>query len=549
MSRNQQALVQLTARVAAAGLLWGAGTAFAQRGTGDWMTSGFDAQRSNWVRSDAKISPESMSKPGFELSWKMKLNSSPRQLNSLTAPVLLDFYIGYRGFRALGFMSTASGNVIGVDTELARMEWEKPSAVPQTAGVSVSCPGGLTAAVTRPLSIAYPSGLAGRGPGRGTPAKSGVGEPFQGAVTIKPAPAPSPVPATPPPGPPGGPAGAGARRAAPAVNLFAPRVQWVNSITADGKFHGHYVSNGEEPTPAVQFLPANANVVGLAVFDGHAYAATKNCGNVPSGVWVLDLETQQTKSWKAEGDVAGTAGPAIGPDGSLYVAAGKQIVALEEKTLQSKAAFQNEQGYSSSPVIFDFKGKDLLAVATTDGRLQLFDTASVGSGPIAKSEVFSGAGFETGALASWQDAAGVRWILVPASAPAGKASGFVGNGEIKNGAIFAWKVEESNGKFSLRPGWSSPDMISPLPPIIVNGVVFAASSGEFRGGGSAAERAKKSVPAVLYALDSLSGRELWSSGNTITSFAHSGGLSAGGSRVFIGTYDGMQYAFGFPIEH
>jgi outer membrane protein assembly factor BamB len=54
---------------------------------------------------------------------------------------------------------------------------------------------------------------------------------------------------------------------------------------------------------------------------------------------------------------------------------------------------------------------------------------------------------------------------------------------------------------------------------------------------------------VLYALDSLNGRELWNSGTTITSFAHSGGLSAGGSRVFIGTYDGMQYAFGFPIEH
>ncbi len=549
MSRNQQALGQLAARAAVAGLLWGAGTAFAQRGTGDWMTSGFDAQRSNWVRSDAKISPESMSKPGFQLSWKMKLNSSARQLHSLTAPVLLDFYIGYRGFRALGFMSTASGNVIGVDTELARMEWEKPSAIPQTADASVSCPGGLTAAVTRPLSIAYPSGLAGRGPGRGTPAKSGVGEPFQGAVTIKPAPAPSPVPATPPPGPPGASPGSSTRRAAPVVNLFAPRVQWINSITADGKFHGHYVSNGEEPKPALQFLPPNAKAVGLTVFDGHAYAATKNCGNVPSGVWVLDLETQQTKSWKAEGEVAGNAGPAIGPDGTLFVAAGKQIVALEEKTLQSKAAFPNDQEYSSSPVIFDFKGKDLMAVATADGRLQLFDTAALGSGPIARSEVFSGARFDAGALASWQDAAGVRWILAPASAPAGKPSGFTGNGTIKNGAIVAWKVAEENGKFSFQPGWISQDMISPLTPIVVNGVVFAASSGEFRGGGNAAERAKKSVPAVLYALDALSGRKLWSSGNTITSFLHSGGLSAGGSRVFIGTYDGTQYAFGFPIEH
>lgn len=548
MSRNQQALLHLTARVAAVGLLWGAGTAFAQRGTGDWMTSGFDAQRSNWVRSDAKISLETMSKPGFELSWKMKLNSSPRQLNSLTAPVLLDFYIGYRGFRALGFWSTASGNVIGVDTELGRMEWEKPTPAGSAAGSSVSCPGGLNAAVTRPLSVAYPSALAGRAQGRGTPAKSGVGEPYQGAVTIKPAPAPSPVPTTPPPGPPGAPSSS-TRRVAPTVNLFAPRVQWVNSITADGKFHGHYVSNGEEPKPAVSFLPANANVTGLTVFDGHAYAATKSCGNVASGVWVLDLETQRTKNWKAEGDIAGTAGPAIGPDGTLFVAAGKQLIALEEKTVQSKAAFQNDQAYTSSPVIFDFRGKDLLAVTTADGRLQLFDTAGVGSGPIAKSEAFSGPGFSAGALASWQDAAGVRWILVPAGASATAASGFVSNGEIKNGAIVAWKVAENNGKFSLQPGWTSQDMISPLTPIIVNGVVFAASSGEFRGDGTAAEKAKKSVPAVLYALDGLSGKELWNSGKTITSFVHSGGLSAGGSRIYIGTYDGTQYAFGFPIEH
>jgi outer membrane protein assembly factor BamB len=53
----------------------------------------------------------------------------------------------------------------------------------------------------------------------------------------------------------------------------------------------------------------------------------------------------------------------------------------------------------------------------------------------------------------------------------------------------------------------------------------------------------------LYALDASTGKELWNSGDTITSFVHSGGLSAGGSRVYVSDYEGTQYAFGFPIEH
>ena len=63
-------------------------------------------------------------------------------------------------------------------------------------------------------------------------------------------------------------------------------------------------------------------------------------------------------------------------------------------------------------------------------------------------------------------------------------------------------------------------MFSPLPPIIINDVVFALSSGAFRSGGAqmtAAQRAQRSKPAVLYALDASTGKELWNSGSTITS--------------------------------
>ena len=67
------------------------------------MTSNGDAQRSSWVRTDAKISKETIWKPGFQFLWKMKLKNQPRQLNSLTAPATLERLIGYRGIPDAGF--------------------------------------------------------------------------------------------------------------------------------------------------------------------------------------------------------------------------------------------------------------------------------------------------------------------------------------------------------------------------------------------------------------------------------------------------------------
>jgi predicted ABC-type transport system involved in lysophospholipase L1 biosynthesis ATPase subunit len=82
-------------------------------------------------------------------------------------------------------------------------------------------------------------------------------------------------------------------------------------------------------------------------------------------------------------------------------------------------------------------------------------------------------------------------------------------------------------------------------------MVMAVSSGEYRGAEkdlTAAARAQKSTPAVLYVLDGITGKELWSSGKTITSFARAG-LSAGGGQVYLVTYDNHLYAFGIPMEH
>jgi outer membrane protein assembly factor BamB len=94
----------------------------------------------------------------------------------------------------------------------------------------------------------------------------------------------------------------------------------------------------------------------------------------------------------------------------------------------------------------------------------------------------------------------------------------------------------------------SRDLVAPTTPAVVNGVVFALSSGLSTDKGAAAQRAKKSTAAVLYALDGATGKELWTSGTTITSFVSGVGPSAGDSQVYVVTYDGTLYAFGMPAE-
>jgi outer membrane protein assembly factor BamB len=526
------------------------GAAHAQfgRGAAEWSTSGGDAHRSSSVASDPKISKDSVQK-GFALFWKIKLNNEARQLNSLSAPTLMDRHIGIHGFRSFGFVAGSGDNVYAIDTDLARIDWQKNFGKPAAADASMTCPGGMTVGTARSISAALPAAApTGRGGGgqRGTPAKSGVGEPGEGGITL--AELAARAAAAPPAGRGGGGFGGGGRgQRMPVV---------VNSLSSDGMFHANYVSNGDEPTPPIRFLPPNANAQGLIIVDNVAYVATVNgCGGVPNGIWALDIAAKEVASWKpASGEVAGTEGPAFGGDGTLFVATTTgDLVSLEPKTLKVKDVYRAGQELTSSPVIFQHKDKNMLAVSTKDGRIHLVDTAKMASAGVKSAPYATAGDFLAGALATWQDSAGTRWILAPmAGSVAPDAKFSTGNGAVSNGAIVAWKVTEQNGTASLEPGWVSRDLTSPIAPLVINGVVFAVSTGEFRAKDSkmtAAQRAQKSVPAVVYALDGTTGKELWNSGKTITSFVHGGGLSGASGQIYLGAHDGTMYSFGFPIEH
>jgi hypothetical protein len=485
------------------------------RGNNDWTTAGFDAQRSFWVRADAKISRESLSKPGFAMTWKIVLAKDSKAA-ALGTPVLLNSYIGYRGFRSFAFVGGAGDNVYTVDTDLSRLEWHDrlaPASAP-----SSGCAGSGVAMVARPSSAAFPAaGPVGRG-GRGGPAHSGVGQPGEGAVTVAQLTAAANMA--------GGPGRAG--RGGPGFDMNAMNAgrRMQNSLyvlTGDGTLHTVFLSSGEKADDPIRFLPPGAGARGLILINSVAYAATSAACGGSNGVSALDLAAKAVTSWTAKGAVAGTEGPAVGPDGTLYVASGGSspaVTALEAKTLQQKDWYGSGQDLNSSPVIFEFKDKALLAVASKDRKILLLDPQSLGGGDHQTPLVSSSVEAAPESLASWQDASGTRWLL--------------GNTE---GAIRAWKVVDHNGSPALETAWVSQEIASPAPPMIVNGVVFASSKGSH------------GHPAVLYALDSATGKEMWNSGKTIAAPITDSGLSAGDTQVFVSTADGTLYAFGFPIEH
>ena len=510
------------------------------RGAAEWVVDGADAQRSHWIPADTKISRESVQEPGFQFLWKRTLENEAVQLNSLTPATLMDRYIGYRGFRSLAFLAGSANKLFAVDTDLNRIEWQTSLSGPGPLPGTPACPGGSTTSIARATTAQYPNPavVAGGLGGRTSPARSGVGAANQGAVTI-----PTALAAIAAAFASGGPAGGPPTSA---VIFYA--------VAADGTLRTAYISNGTESVPPIPFVPANASVQGFVVIGKTAYAATQDCNGSPSAVWALDLTTKQVTTWKpSKGSVAGGEGIAFGPDGVVYATTtAGDLVALDPAKLAVTQAFQTDGvAFTSSPVVFRYQDRDLVAAAAKDGRIYVFDSASLKT-PLAKSQPYS-ANFAPRALSTWQSADGTRWLLAPVIGAPANGAGF-GNsgGATPNGAVAAWKLSGKGDLVALNADWLSRDLISPLPPMILNGVVFAVSSGEYHSDDpavTASQRAQRSSRAVIFALDGATGKRLWDSGKSITSFVHSGAISGGANQIYLTTYDENLYAFGFPIEH
>jgi outer membrane protein assembly factor BamB len=458
---------------------------FAQSRGGNWPTSGGDAQRSGWEGADARISKDTVK--DLQLLFKVKLESQAKGSRPLLPPVIMGRLISYRGFRELAFVGSNADIVYAIDADLGTIFWQKhleySTREPQATTSTPDCPGGMTATPT--MAVPGAAAAAPRGGGGPTPPAS-----------------------------------------------FIAGTASVYAISSDGRLHRLNVSTGDDIVQPVQVLPANSRTSNLMMVSNTIYAVTSPaCNLTKNAVWAIDLtvDPPRVSSYALNaGEVAGPAGPVIGNDGTVYVQTTGRLLALNagdlalKKELNPENKFTYDGWVASPPLIFQYKGREMIASVRKDGRFFLLDSND-GTSTIREESLPI-----SGSLSTWQDADGRRWVLAPV---------WGRNGTSPTGSIAAFKVEEQAGKSVLTPVWVSRDMISPLPPVIASGVVFALSAG------------KGSTRATLYALDAATGKELYSSRNLITSPASLAGMTVSNGRVYFSTLDGTMYAFGMFMEH
>jgi hypothetical protein len=178
----KRVLIVVLACSLAGGVLWAQG----RGGGSEWLTAGGDAQRTSWIRTDAAISVQSMSKPGFELQWKATLDNQARGSNGLAQGVTAN---GVTLFVPMSVVTGSSNNVYALDNDIGYTVWQRHFDAPLPAA-SAGCSGGITAAATRIVAAALPAppragGGGGGGGGRGPAGYRGaVSEPGDGAPVL-----------------------------------------------------------------------------------------------------------------------------------------------------------------------------------------------------------------------------------------------------------------------------------------------------------------------------------------------------------------------------
>jgi outer membrane protein assembly factor BamB len=495
-----------------------------------WLTFGGDAQRSGWAREEATLTKDNVK--GLQLQWKLKLDNEPKQLNALTVPVVINpVYTNHGSFEYV-IVAGSSDNLYVIDADTGKLAWQKH----------------FTNEVPPPVDV-----------------------PPEGDYFCPDALNDTPVIGTSKDGP----------------------TAYVISI--DGKLHALNLVNGEDRFPPKQFVPAYSKNWSLNLAGDVVYTTiSQGCHKVKNGVAAMDLKSpDKTVSffqsdtfgggiWGRGGAAVGATGVVFGAtgDGPVDASAGKYadtVLGLSGRELKlldyftpANANYLTRKDLdmgNTSPVVFPYKGRELLVCSGKEGTLFLLDAKSLGgqthSQPLFQARYLNeendiaGRGV-WGAFATWEDAKGTRWVYAPAWGPMhSKAQTFpLTNGATPNGSLMAFKVEDKDGQPVLTPAWVSHDMAVPEPPVVANGVVFAIASGEFtrqvKENGqlyTTQERiAASTANATLYAFDAETGKELYASGKTISSFTHLGGLALNDGRIFITTHDSTVYAFGLNGE-
>jgi outer membrane protein assembly factor BamB len=521
----------------------------------DWITWGYDQERTGWNRGETVLSKDNVS--GLKLKWSAQLSTQPKEvaLSTLTAPLVVEGVNTPQGRKTLVFVVGSDDTVFAIDADSGKVLWQKT----------------------------FPNKLT----------------PRQAATWLC----------------------SNTQNATPVIDR-QKAVIYLN--TSDGKLRGLGLSDGEDRITPTDFVTPFARNWSLNLIDDVIYSpSARGCGGVMAHFSAIDISDpahpqvsrfytsggRPAGAWGRGGMVKGpkgiyaqTADGLFDPSSGIY---GETVLALASKELRvvdsftpSNWPYLNDKDLdlgSASPVVFPFQKWTLLGSIAKEGVLYLLDANELGgkapehSKPLYQSprlgndEEMLGGGGVWGAMATYADPQGQRFLYVPMWGPPSKnAPQFKYTyGAAPNGSVMALQVSVEGEKPSLIPAWISRDMHVPDPPVVANGVVYAIQTGENtvqnpnrpggdvtgggrgpapqaggqQGGQGAAPSAAAMLQAakfratpvsnlVLYAFDAQTGKQLYSSEKIVTSWVHYSEPVVAVGKVFVVSWDAHVYAFG-----
>ena len=484
----------------------------------DWLTWGGGNDRAGWQKAESKITAQNVS--GMHIKWKLHLDLTPKfeVLSSSTAPLVSENVSTRDGSKTVVFVVDANDTVYAVDSATGKTLWKRgfPTTLKPPTAATYLCPN--------------------------------------------------------------------TENATPVIDK-AKGILYV--LNTDGKLRGLSIASGDDLMPPTDFVPPFARTWSLNLIKGVIYTPVgRGCGGAVSHFVAMDVSDPQRPTatfytsvgrpagaWGRGGLIEGPKGvyaqtadgpydPAGGRFGNTVLALGPRDLRLVDSFTPADAQHLNSKDLdlgSASPVIFHFDKWDILATSSKQATIYLLDAGKQLGGLDHRTPLYQnkfgndeeqlwGRGV-WGSMSTYEDASGHRWLLVPMWGAASKGAPkfqYMYN-DAPEGSVMAFQMTVENDKPSLIPVWQSRDMHVPDPVVIANGVVFSVATGEnTRQGGyfPADVRAKPYGHAILYAFDAATGKELYSSGEQIESFAHFGGLAVADGTVYLCTWDGNLYAFG-----
>jgi outer membrane protein assembly factor BamB len=522
--------------------------------TNEWLTWGYDQERSGWNRAETTLSPKNVGRVKQLWSTQLSVLVDQYVLSTMTAPVIASGVALPSGPADVLFILGANDTLFAVDAGSGKQLWSKSFPNPQTPKKPKEwlCPGTVNDTPTIDKARGVIFFITGDGILRGLNLADG-------AQRLAPVPMTAPF------------ARAWSLNLIDNV-LYSTSGRACGEVTDKSSIEYAAAMSGLRRAGSGPLLDASAlnaaDVSDLAhpivthfFTSGARPAAPWGRGGAVRAPGGVVLETSDGRYDPASGDFS------------------ESILKIAPRAARLMDSFTptnwmdnllHDMSGSASPVVFNFAGKTLVAASQKEAVLRILDAGNLGGanhmtplwqssklGNDEKTGTDPGRGV-WGAISTYE-IDGKRYLYLPLQGHPSKDSPVfpTTNGDTPNGRIMAFQVLNDAGKISAAPLWTSTDMIMPDPPVVANGVVYALSTGgqALQNGAHPGDKRMtydvssvlRSTPVsnmVLYAYDAQSGKQLWSSGKTLTDWVHFSEPVVALGKIFVATHDGHVVAFG-----